>query len=147
MRQMFVAACHALPLLALFPCSASAGPREDYELQERCGKRAEESFRREWGSGGVTNTPDGQAIASYRNHYNGSLNKCFVLLTYQSIPFKDKKARPSKQITLYDINESKDYGFFFKFNDNGSPTDCRVAGKSCRSEAEWETLIAPYMGD
>lgn len=142
-----VAVAIALVLTTFIPFARgyAATPKGDYELQERCGKRAEEEFRREWGNG-ITNTKEGQSIASYRNHYNSQLNKCFYLLTNQSVPSKDNKSRPSKQITLLDINENKEYGFFFKFND-GPLMDCAVAGKKCASQTEWEALVAPYMGD
>jgi len=51
--------------------NSHAGPKEDYELQERCGKWAEELFKREYG---VSNTKNGQAITGYRNHYSKVLH-------------------------------------------------------------------------
>jgi hypothetical protein len=125
----------------------AATSKEDYELQERCGVRAEERFRREWGKEGPVNTSDGQAIVSYRNHYNSRLNKCLALITYKSLPFKAKPPRVSKQMTLFDVNANQDYGFYFKFDDEPSPSDCKVEGKACGSEQEWEALVAPYMSE
>ena len=59
--------------------AAALSKRQAYELSERCGKTAGEEFRREW-KGGIVNTATGQMTASFRNHYNSKLNKCFYLL-------------------------------------------------------------------
>ena len=123
-----------------------AGSKEDYELPERCGKRAEELFKREHGNG-VSNTKDGQSITGYRNHYSKTLNKCFVLLTTTDLPYKDKQKSPSTLMLLYDINENREYGSFFKRQSNALPFDCKVAGKTCRSEQEWDSLIRPCMDE
>lgn len=130
----------------LLPSGASATPKDEYGLQERCGSRAEEWFKKEYG-GGIVNTKDGRAIASYRNHYNTRLNKCFVVLNYQDLPYKNKKSKPSRQIGLFDLNEKKDYGSFFKFSDSELLFECVVADKICKSQSEWEALIAPFMDD
>jgi len=131
--------------LASVSGSHAATAKEDYELQERCGKRADELFKREYGNSGITNTKDGQALAGYRNHYNKKLNKCFLLLTYRDIPYKDKKKASSTLMTLYDINENKEYGSYFKSDNNSIPFDCKVSETVCRSEQEWDSLISPYM--
>ncbi len=52
-----------------FSSSFAASAKEDYELQERCGKRAEEFFKREYGSG-ISHTEDGYSMSGYTNHYN-----------------------------------------------------------------------------
>ncbi len=46
--------------------------KEEYELQERCGKRAEERFRQAYGNE--------TTAVSYTNHYNRRLNKCLILV-------------------------------------------------------------------
>ena len=140
-----VAASVALIGVAASCSSFAQSKKEEYELQERCGKRAEEQFRRDWGSNGVINTKEGQVVGSYRNHYNRKLNKCFVLLTSESLPYKEKTPRVSRQITLYDINESKDYGLFIMVSGDARPLSCQVAGTRCQSESEWDALVAPYM--
>jgi len=68
----------------------AASNKEDYELQERCGKRAAELFNLEFGNG-ISNTKEGQYITDYRNHYSKKLNKCFVLYTTTDVPYKNKK--------------------------------------------------------
>jgi hypothetical protein len=71
----------ALTLAAIFAIpKASAEPHKaQYALQERCGKRAAEVFKSDYGSGGITNTQDGQQNTTYENHYSVTINKCFLL--------------------------------------------------------------------
>jgi hypothetical protein len=124
--------------------SYAASAKEEYELQERCGKRAEEFFKQGYGNG-INNTKDGQSIDGYTNHYNKKMNKCFFLLTTSYFPYKDKKTSNSIFITLFDINEQKEYGSFFKrLNDNFGFV-CKVSDKVCHSQDEWEALVKPYM--
>ena len=60
----------ALLALLLFGTASQAQPnKEQYELQERCGKRAAEFFAKAW-AGEVSNTASGQTTANYENHYN-----------------------------------------------------------------------------
>jgi hypothetical protein len=62
-----------LAALLLVAGTAFAQPnKEQYELQERCGKRAAEVFAKEWGTGFTA-----AAHANYENHYSSRLNKCF----------------------------------------------------------------------
>lgn len=80
------AICVALALAAIFAIpEASAEPnKEQYELQERCGKRAEQVFKSDnpgQSSGGVvTNTEDGQNITTYQNHYSTTINNVSICL-------------------------------------------------------------------
>ena len=121
--------------------------KEVYELQERCGKRSDEWFVNEYGKSGVIDTKDGQSVSSYRNHYDEVLNKCFVLLTTSSIPFKNKKVQPSTLVSLFDLNERKEIGMYFQVQGDPSPFQCSVADETCNSESEWKARIARYMGD
>src|SRR4051812_5903767 len=47
-----------------------------YELAERCAKTAKALFQNSGWGNGIVDTPDGQTIASFKNHYNPDLNKC-----------------------------------------------------------------------
>ena len=57
-----------------------ASKKEEYDLQERCNKRAEERFKNEYGNGLMQYNSELKAIMNYRTHYNRRLNTCFVLL-------------------------------------------------------------------
>jgi|ERR1700730_6014801 hypothetical protein len=91
----------SLMLLALVGASPSlrAEPNKlQYELEERCGRAAAVIFEKDWEGKGITNTPDGQIVASFENHYNQSLNKCFYLLT--STSYLTKKPMPTSLVSL-----------------------------------------------
>lgn len=145
--MIFLVACQQnekAPKSASENLSHAASPKEEYDLQERCGKRAEEYFKREYGNG-ISNTKDGQSMTVYTNHYNKKLNKCFILLTTTNVTYKDKKVSSSTFRSLYDINENKEYGIFFKRDNDNFVFECKVSDKVCNSEDEWEALIKPYM--
>lgn len=126
--------------------AATPTAKEEYELQVRCGKQIEEFHKKEFGNG-VVDTKDGQAIASYTNHYNKKLNKCFYLQTYRNIPYKEKTTSASLAIMLADFNENREFGTFYKRDIDSAPIDCKVSGNICRSEKEWDALVAPFMND
>ncbi len=108
--------------------------KEIYELQERCGKRAEEIFEKDFP------TSERKGLELFENHYSVRLNKCFML-EINTLMIRDAgKTTSSKFLTLVDVNDNKVYGSF-------SPLECEVQGKTCRSEQEFRALIRPFMED
>ena len=102
--------------------------KEDYELQEQCGKRSEEFFRKKF----KYSKP-----FLHQNHYNKKLNKCFILARYLD-----------EQKYLYDVNENKRYGVFYKNPSTPKEIDfvlCEVLEKECKSVSEFDSLVKPYM--
>jgi hypothetical protein len=87
--------------------SINAAPdKAQYELQERCAKRAEQIFSRDWPDGSPDNSAGYQQTASYQSHYNPTLNKCFMLETSQAY---DQK-RPTVLKTSLEVNSNREYG-------------------------------------
>ena len=117
--------------------------KEEYELQDKCGQRTSEFFKKEYGNG-IDNSKDGIMMSGYQNHYNKKLNKCFILITSKDHP-KDKKMDVLLMKNIYDFNENKEYGSFSKFRKDVTPSDCNVLEKTCNSEQEWDSLVKPYM--
>jgi hypothetical protein len=140
-----------LILVAFSPiCASYAAPpataMEEYELQERCGKRAAELYNKKFGSNGVINTKTGQSTVDYTNHYNKKLKKCFVLQTYRNIPYRDRSQQNSITYRLYDINENRTYGDYFKSDGMSIPTTCKLGDEAvCHSEEEWNARVKPLM--
>jgi hypothetical protein len=129
---------------------ATAEPnKEQYELQERCGKRAEQVFKSDnpgqVAGGVITNTEEGQNITSYQNHYSANLNKCFYLLIVNGVNYKKKPQYTTTLITLFDLNENKEYGTFFRRSDSSGPAHCNVRQNICHSQSEWEEFLKPYI--
>jgi hypothetical protein len=133
----------AIAGLLYFTTNVSAQPNKElYQLQERCGKRAEEFFRREYGPGSFPKLSN--VMVNYENHYSPRLNKCFFLL----IAVSHEKWTTSKDMRLFDLNENKEYGGYVSgFTADGPPLECDVQDQVCRSESEWRQLLKPFMED
>jgi len=131
-----------LSFLSLSFMSYAASDKENYELQEKCGKRAEEYFKRSFGTG-ISTDGKQSMLSHYTNHFNSKLNKCFILVT-TTIVQMDKPELSKYLKMLSDINENKNFGNFSK---NGSEiiSICNVLDKGCYSESEWDSLVKPYM--
>jgi len=113
-----------------------------YQLQERCGHSAEQWFKRNFRE--VENTKDGQALRSFRNHYNTKLNKCIVIVYTTSLNYKAKPKSTNVSESLVDLNENNELGSFFETNGH-EVIACTFGDKNCASRAEWEQLIKPYL--
>lgn len=127
----------------LLPHNTYSSSKEDYELQEKCGKRCDEMFRKDYGNG----TDNKGMISNYQNHYNKKLNKCFFLIMNTSVSRNKKTNKVESLImrNLFDVNENKEYGSFVRWSYSFTPNDCRVLEKYCKSESEWDSLVKPYM--
>lgn len=133
----------------LLACSGTASALtilEEYELQERCGRRAEEIFRKDWGKG-MSQTGGSIFEGNYNNHYNKKLNKCFYLIWSTAIVRKGKEQSATRSAVLYDINGNKEYGAFSQLDADASPSRCIVLNNSCSSRQEFDKLVAPLMLD
>jgi hypothetical protein len=133
-----------LATLLLVAGIAHAQPnKEQYELQERrCGKQAAEVFAKRWGSG-VKNSVAGQSVANYENHYNSRLNNCI----YLEIANTYNAGQPSFMwMKLIDLNENREIAVYSK-GEGVASAFCLVQAKWCQTEAEWRTLIKPFMED
>jgi hypothetical protein len=140
----------ALVAMSFAAAEAFAEPnKEQYDLQERCGKRAEQVFKSDnpgQSSGSlVTNTEDGSTITTYQNHYSAALNKCFYLIITTGIHSKENPQYTTTFVTIINLNENKEYGSFFKRSLDSAPVMCNLRQQVCHSQGEWEELLKPYM--
>lgn len=114
-----------------------------YELAERCGRRADELFRRDYGNGQFTGTDGSSNFSNYRNHYNRKLNTCFFEVTVTSAA-KNTSGLTSS-IDLIDLNENKGYGSFIRNVSTGNILLCIVGEDYCKSEEEWKARLKHFM--
>ena len=119
---------------------------EEYELQERCGRRAEEIFRKDWGKG-MSQTGGAIFEGNYNSHYNKKQNKCFYLIWSTATTRKGKEQSTTRSAVLYDINRNKEYGSFSQLESDALPSRCYVLSNSCRSRQEFDKLVEPLMLD
>jgi hypothetical protein len=132
MKVLTLVVVSVVPTFAL---AQGASRKEIYELQERCGRRAEQLFEKDFPKG------DRKGLEAFENHYNVRLNRCFMLEENTSFT-KDAsgKTYKSKFITLVDVNDNKVYGSF-------SPINCDVQNVTCKSEQEFRAIIKPVMDE
>lgn len=138
MKKGFIPVLFGIIVFGVAANSFAGSKKEDYELEEKCGKIAAEAFKKEYGNGVWTDNEGHHCISNYTNHYNGKLNKCFLVLssTCPSKPTYHEKL-------LYDINENKEYGTLIQL---GKTTmECDVRNIKCDSEKQWDDFIKSYM--
>jgi hypothetical protein len=131
--------------------SANAAPdKAQYELQERCAKRAEQIFTKGWPNGSPDNSAGYTQTANYQSHYNPTLNKCFYLETSQA--YNQKRSTVSK--SLLEVNSNREYGQYYgdlliggklNMNPSGLPPTCWLGEKFCQSEFVWDAMANVYM--
>ena len=120
-----------------------------YELQEQCGKQAEDFFQADFL---VSRFRDNQFKGSvdYIIHYNKKLNKCFIVIRahflYESIEEMQKPSSVEIGNRLIDVNEKREYGCLIKTVTEQQPLVCWVRDAfKCNLESEWESLVKPFM--
>jgi hypothetical protein len=119
--------------------------RETYDLDERCGKRALETFTRQYGDG-FSKTKDTQTIYNYRNHYNAKVNKCFYAVTTRMFITDKGKREELRTVELFNLNENNRYGIFIGIVGKATPSDtCEVREDICDTEAQWWRLANIYL--
>ncbi len=117
------------------------------ELQEKCSKQASEQY--------VENGWKKEPMASYTNHYNERMNKCFVLIE-STTPAKPSDGTFFNSKVLFDAFEGKSYGQYDWRSDKVkkywevAPFNCKgtlLSGeeKVCHSSDEFDQIVKLYM--
>ena len=135
MKRLLLLSFMAFFTMSLVGCNSQNSTKEQYQLQEQCGKRSDEWFNKKYGN-------ENEPLSSYQCHYNKKLNKCFIRIIMDN---KNKlHNKPYYREALFDINENREYGFFFM---NDKETNCAfmVSNKECKSRLEFDSLVKPYM--
>ena len=120
------------------------GRAANLTLQEQCSRQAERSFK--------NNGWDKEQLASFENHYNVKLNKCFV----KTEDTGTKYGSPTVSKSVSDAFEGKIYGNYLWINSKKQkywevkPLECTVTAssgeeKTCESDQEFDQLIKIYM--
>jgi hypothetical protein len=99
---------------------AQADPdKAAYELSERCGKSAEQFFSNSGSKAGYSKDDNTNivTIAGFENHYNSHVNKCFILITSQTMDDKKHPLQMTRTWELYDVNDNRLMTSFFCASD------------------------------
>jgi hypothetical protein len=94
-----------LSLVLLATGAEAQSAKEKYELIERCAKQAAETFRKEW-------ERPSSPLASYENHYNFRLNKCFYIEITNTY---EPEQGPSRSMDLRDLYGNRKIARYDKF--------------------------------
>ena len=121
--------------------------KENYNLQDRCDELSAQRFTKDYGNG--SNPANGEKWwASYEDHYNARLNKCFFLLTVDT---DVRSVGRNRMVTLYDLNEDTEIANFTKMEGDPLRGFCFGQGMpenaSCGTERHWRAMIKSYMED
>lgn len=122
-----------------------ASEKQEYDMQERCSKRAEQVLK-SWSEDRSGST----AIASYESHYSVRLNKCFARLHSRSAT----KNGLMTSLSLLDVNSGTEYGTYLANDKQGAKTiiSCQwgqkvLDRKLCETEDAWMALTEPIMNN
>lgn len=131
------------------PYGNAAADKAEYELQERCGRRAAEMFEKEYGTGSAT-TDTGYRITSYSNNYSVTFNKCFMRIQTTEHGREKPGANPPTfdlvSLELRDVNANKSIGYCSYFKGRlPKQENCIFGGENVASPRIWESLLEPYM--
>jgi hypothetical protein len=121
----------------------------DYDLQAKCSKDAKAWFNENWSRDKDT------ALLDFTNHYNKSMNKCFILVEYH-YTLGDGGASWMNDMKLWDVYENVQYASFGEIHHDylkpTAPTEdrvitCELSDKKCRTGEEFNGLVRPYLNN
>jgi hypothetical protein len=113
---------------------AQADPdKAAYELSERCGKSAEQFFANSGFKAGYSKDDNINVatIAGFENHYNSHVNKCFILITSQTMDDKKTPLQVTKHWELYDVNDNRLMTSFYCLTDGDAIRDQTAPTYAC----------------
>ena len=120
------------------------------QSQRMCADQAEHVFTSEgWRLDG---SQQNGMIATYTDHFNVRLNKCFMLLAVTNVNETTKDI--SNSYALTDAFEGTTYAAYYGTSSQGnalpSITQCEISDPNsprvvCHSSEEWKRLVTPYI--
>ena len=136
LKRGFVAAATAQ--LSKPPQPSAVSKAASLELQAKCSDQALTLFTQLGYAG--------NEMAGQENHYQPLMNRCFVLITNTTF---DRQSKAITDRLLLDAFERREFGGFTR--QFGKVVQCDVTlpsgdRKVCRTDEEFDHLIASYMG-
>ena len=119
----------------------------EYDMQAKCAKDSRIWFNTNWQSDKTT------ILLTYTNHYNRSLNKCFITVEYH---YKTVGQSWVNDMMVWDIYENEKYGNVSvyhmidlkpEFHASETVSGCEVYGKTCKTVDEFNSLVSSYMSN
>ena len=118
----------------------------DYDLQAKCSRDAKTWFKENY-------LPDKNTLLlNHTNHYNKSLNKCYVSVENHYLVWGDIVSGAwINDISLWDIYENTEYGNFTvnhmmsKSVSTDKVMTCELFDKKCTTIEQFNALVRPYL--
>lgn len=130
-----------LVLLTAYQTCQAGSLKDEYELKKKCGEDAALYFSGEGKS--KTDNSDVVVISYiYENHYNKRFNAC-IILTETIKRVGNIGIVVEKHI--YNIYENELIAYFSYFRDKDYVAMCKINDRECKTEAEFNKLVRPYM--
>ncbi len=111
----------------------------DFDLQQKCAKAANDFYTNK----GWNTNSDALGSNDYTNHWNKTLNKCFIEISlFSSGKFENY---------LYDVLGEVEYGEIRSFSEKGTIPSCSIKietnFKDCKTQGEFDDFVKLYMED
>ena len=133
------------------PGRTSEDARADVDLQEKCAAAAQKRF--------VDRSLKDNPFASFTNHFNKGLGKCFVEIQLVFNP-KGDLGHVTNSKDMSDAYEGKEYADYHWYGETGKnygqgpPSICwmmpdgdEASRRNCKNEAEFDAFVSMYMKD
>jgi len=147
------------PLLAalmLFGCCLRPGTAlaDEAASPPQCHDLAARYFARDHGAGIERNDyvdPDtrktlyDETRSTFRDYYRAPRKQCFVVISIENTTRLDAARNRAVWVIAIELNANRSAGLFHQTND--SADICFVGDRDCRSRAEWDSLLQPYLHD
>jgi hypothetical protein len=141
----YIVLCGAIIIVFMLSATSFA-QQATLDLQEKCAKQAQKAFDK-------MQFQD-RTLASFTNHYNVKLNRCFIETEQEMVPGGPDIFWTYKFVS--DAYEGKDFGSYVWHSDKVKkywevpPFQCQVTlpsgeEKLCKSSDEFDDLIKVYM--
>jgi outer membrane murein-binding lipoprotein Lpp len=125
---------------------------EKFDLQGKCSAAARQWFNENWRADKDT------VLLNFNNHYNKKQNMCFILVENH---FNSRLAGPggeswTNDVSIWDVQENLRYADFSenhytyykpKLTTHDEVITCKVQGRDCKSNDEFDQLSASLMND
>lgn len=120
----------------------------DFDLQAKCSRDSKEWFKENFASDKDT------MYLRYENHYNKSLNKCFISVEWHYT--MGAAGSWMNDMTVWDVYENTRYGNFSEhhqidYKSSEGVQDkvyaCSVLNQKCKALGEFSDLVRPYMNN
>jgi hypothetical protein len=130
-------------ILIIWESSNKQTQQESLALQSECANQSQ-TFYNNYTSEQIQNISQmfpaeaAEMTYTYTDHYNGALNKCFILINRQEGLVGENR------IELFDAFENKEYALYDMDPAVKGPY-CTIEDKQCSSKTEFDTFVETYM--